>query len=197
MRRYGHLTTSALLMALLGAVTACSESPTSPGAPEPEPPPATQTLYDLKLTVEKIVVSSDEACDGRDFFGNANKGEFHYRIEGRSEGSVVYQTASAGYGSVLGTAHARGPGGTINFADRTFDFSGLGRGAKIDLRLLGIEWDLTSMDRNLKGQAAEETLTMGAEAVGSTPRTLDLGSKKCGLTLHYQQVISTREVPTG
>jgi hypothetical protein len=163
--------------------------------PDPSelPPPASAYVYTATITLDSIRISNFEACDGRDFFGNAISGAFHYKVTARANDSDL-GAASPGYGGVLGAALSRGPKGIIALGARKLTFSGLDVFDELDLEFSMIEWDGPFMDGVLKGQVERRNETPAA--YGSDYRNANhllIGNPAtCGGTLFYElRVVGT------
>lgn len=157
------------------------------------PPPATAYVYTATITLDSIRISNFEACDGRNLFGTALPGAFHYKIAASANDSDL-GVASPGYGGVLGTAVSRGPKGIIALGARKLTFSGLDVHDDLDLAFSMIEWDGLLMDGVLKGQV--ERLNETPAAFGTDYRNTNhllIGNPAtCGGTLFYElRVVGT------
>ena len=128
MSRPNTSTTKALKMfafalAPAALLSACDQSATGP-VMEEEP-----TLY--RLTVETRMIEVLGTCDRDDIFGNANAGEFQYRVDVIGEGqNNAHQ--SRGYNSVTGDNFKRHKGQDIDFTNRTYTWVGLPTDARVD-----------------------------------------------------------------
>lgn len=194
-----NTTLNLLAIAILCSATACSDATGPDGDPPPEPPEAQfETLTDVTLTPRFLTVRPNSACDGSGVIsGEPRNGEFQYRVEGYRNGTRLKLLQSSGYGSVTGAATSAGPGETIQFANETWRFDNLRSGDQVELRLRATEWDATSKDDYLNDLNNSQYFNIPIDPLDERDVTLSVGATSCGLTLHYDRSITTREVEVG
>lgn len=190
------LSRNAFALAIIGALTACG-STMGPDGDEP-PAPRFETVTDVTLTPRYLTVRSKGACDGNAVIsGKPRNGEFQYRVEAHRNGTRFRTLQSSGYGSVTGSAKSAGPGDRINFANETWAFDNLRAGDQVELRFRATEWDATSRDSYMDDLEHSRFFNIPVAAQSVTGATLDLGATSCGLTLHYDLKVTSRQVQVG
>lgn len=183
-----NTTLNLLAIAILCSATACSDATG----------PEFETVTDVTLTPRYLTVSSNSACDGSGVIsGEPRNGEFQYRVEGWRNGTLLESLQSRGYGSVTGAATSAGPRETIQFANETWRFNNLRSGDQVELRLRATEWDGTSRDDYLNDRTISGDFNIPIDPQDATNASLSVGTDNCGLTLHFDLSITTREVEVG
>ena len=177
-------------IALFLSIAACSPGDvTGPANEEPEPPPLTNVLYDVTVTLKSLEALGD--CDRNEVvFGVSvgGPGEFAYSIWVGADGEVVRRVETIAFGQ-------RGTGTASklieNFGRHTLNETAKflrAAGQSFTLGLAGIEWDgvlLTVRDPLLDGDMRQRTISV--EEIGSG-MSLDLmvgDTSDCGLNLYY------------
>jgi hypothetical protein len=184
---------TALSMTLLAALGACGgtdDDITGPDLPTQQPP---VYAYDITVTVGDIQISTGESCDGKNIFGSADPGEFHYRVE-VSQGETNLVRESKGYGAVTGTPSTRAPGTFIGLAEKAYNFKDLPRSGVVNIRLRGTEWDGLNRDDALKDASNTYAITMNQSPLGFHSRTITIGDDRCGMTLSYKYNLASRRI---
>lgn len=178
-------------LALAASLAACSTS-TGPDEPE-ETPPQTATVYDVAVTSRYIDIVG--SCD-TNAFGTASAGEFQYRVVVRNvDLSEQRSHESSGYNSVTGSNHQRAPGGRIDFANRTFRWSGLPSDGNVRIELRGSEWDGPRKDSDMNDRSNSERVPF---VTSRTDGTLSVGAdSSCRMRLQYYVEWTPREVDVG
>lgn len=182
-------------LALAASLAACSAptAPTGPDAPGEETPPQTVTVYDVAVTSRYIDIVG--SCD-TNAFGTPSAGEFQYRVVVRHvDLSEQNSHESRGYNSVTGSNHQRAAGGRIDFADRTFRWSGLPSDGNVRIELRGSEWDGPVKDRDMNDRANSERVPF---ATSRTDGRLTVGAdSSCRMRLQYSVEWTPRAVEVG
>lgn len=182
---------SALTLVVTALATACAGNATGPQSADP----ATQSLWDMDITVRYLHSSTVETCDGS-VLGIVNPGEFQYRITAKY-GSVTKSTESAGYGTVTGESKSLTINQDWNFANQTWTFDNMKAGDAVDLTLYVTEWDGAVTDGYMDNRS--NTLSLDPSSLlptggTKTGRALGVGKSTCGLTLYYDITVRQRQV---
>jgi hypothetical protein len=181
---------STTLLATLSACGGTGDGITEPGQPAEQSP---LFVYDLTVTAGDIQISTGEACDGKNIFGSADPGEFHYRVE-VSLGESTQVRESPGYGKVTGTPSTRGPGTFIGLADKAYSFKSVPADGVVTLRLRGTEWDGLNRDDALKDATKTLSISMNQSPLGLHSGAMAIGDDRCGMTLRYRYNLASRPI---
>jgi len=190
--RHVRSTRSVLTLVVAALATACAADATGPQPVDP----ATESRWDMDITVRYLHSSSDRTCDGLDLLGFVNPGEFQYRITAKY-GSITKSTESKGYGTVGGTSKALKNDEIWDFADQTWTFDNMKAGDAVDLTLYVTEWDGTVKDdymNNRSGNLSLDPSSLLPTGGTKTGRALGVGKSTCGLTLYYDVTARQRQV---
>ncbi|MCG6990228.1 MAG: hypothetical protein LJF06_18965 [Gemmatimonadetes bacterium] len=183
---------SALTLAVAALATACANSATGPQSVDP----ATQSRWDMDLTVRYLHSSPDQTCNGVSLLGLVIPAEFQYRITA-TYGSVTKSTESKGYGTVTGESKLLSNNETWNFANQTWTFDNMKAGDAVDLTLYVTVWDGVAKDGYMNNRS--NTLSLDPSSLlptggTKTGRALGVGKSTCGLTLYYDVTVRQRQV---
>lgn len=172
-----NTTRSLAVLAILGSLTACSDTMGPEAGPAPEP----RVTYDL--TVETRYIDVEGSCD-EDIFGAQTPGEFQYRLELREGNQLRGSQESSGYNSVTGESFQRNRTTWINFKNRTFSWKGISRSTDIEITFRAAEWDGLKKDARMANRGASKSVPF---KVGKDTHRVGLGpdAEKCALGLYY------------
>jgi hypothetical protein len=183
---------SAVLMDF--AAAACQD-PMGPSEPQPELAPATPAPMRYNASVVLSRIDIEGACDGKDLFGDARKGQFAYKIVVRDnaarDNDATYTRQSDDYGKALGQTFLRGPGQSIDLKDYTYRFEGLRSSESVSVFLSAIEWDLVVGDSDMDGISARYKKSYPGKD-GTQHFELNLGSGSCKVELEYSITWTTQ-----
>ncbi|MFK7844935.1 MAG: hypothetical protein AB8G77_06515 [Rhodothermales bacterium] len=179
-----------LTLAFVLLISGCIETVTgvTPTPEDTEPEPQFEKVYDLKLTTKFIWITG--SCDKT--LGTSTSGEFQYRYE-INGGGKKFDHESLDFDSRFGVVYNKVADNQINFADKTYSWSGMSSPAEIDVKLFGTEWDGVVRDSRMNNRQGSRTVPY---KLGTETRTITIGATaECQMYLAYSAHWAERMVP--